>query len=531
MGILLSPFGAGEDVGIVAEPVPSAASTPMANTSPRAVVELRALEEGRRVIDALERAGYVVGEEGDLRILDATAEGAQGYLAAAYALIVHPRAALLDLDLATAEALLSGRTPEDIREALGGDVRLMASADSIGWLDAAYPVANRFVQAGTAQEVRAAVAANPLLVGVVAVGDLDLTVRALTVEGYDPYRDPDIENPLSDRRWITGDRAGDVAALLGWDTGDDPVGILGAGEMIPARCVTERAASDPRGYDAIYEDSRRLITAADLAIFNWEPSVVDAEPTPCTPTFNMSTSPAVAKAAARAGADVALVIGNHTGDCWTGCPYTEAILQTLQHLRAAGMRTAGAGEDLASARVPAVEDVAGTSVAVLGYDEVSAQHYGAREDTPGTSPISLDAIEADVRAAAQAAEIVVVGFSWGVEYTARPTTYQREAARVAVEAGADLVLGNHPHWVQATEAGDATFIAYGLGNFIFDQDWSIETTQGAIIEAGFRDGRLIGVRLRPTAIRGQLETVVLDPAEDEGRAILQQIWDATDALD
>jgi len=65
---------------------------------------------------------------------------------------------------------------------------------------------------------------------------------------------------------------------------------------------------------------------------------------------------------------------------------------------------------------------------------------------------------------------------------------------------------------------------------VFDQDWSVETTQGAILEAGFTRDRLLGVRLRPTAVRQQYAVELLDPAGAEGSSILHRIWDASDAI-
>ena len=204
--------------------------------------------------------------------------------------------------------------------------------------------------------------------------------------------------------------------------------------------------------------------------------------------------------------------------------------QTRAHLEAAGLAVTGAGDTLAEAREPAILTVDGVTFAFLGYDQIAWQHYGAREDAPGTAHADLDGLAEDVRAAAARADHVIVGFSWGVEYIAEPTAREREVARTAIEAGASLVVGNHPHWVQATEwIGDA-FVAYGLGNFVFDQDWSVETTQGAVLEVGFTAERILGVRLRPTAVRQMHLVELVPPDSAEGAAILGQIWDATAAV-
>ena len=98
------------------------------------------------------------------------------------------------------------------------------------------------------------------------------------------------------------------------------------------------------------------------------------------------------------------------------------------------------------------------------------------------------------------------------------------------------MIGNHPHWVQAVEHFGGALAAYSLGNFVFDQDWSEETTQGMVLELGFTLDRLIGYRIRPIVIRGDGGEVYwiyrpefVDPAA-EGRPILDRIWQAQDRL-
>ncbi len=124
---------------------------------------------------------------------------------------------------------------------------------------------------------------------------------------------------------------------------------------------------------------------------------------------------------------------------------------------------------------------------------------------------------------------MVVLPQWGVEYTANPTIGQRRLAAAAVDAGADLVIGNHPHWVQAAEVIDETFIAYALGNFVFDQDWSLETQQGVVLEAAFHGARLAGVQYVPIRIIDQHRPVFAEPAE--AAQIMERIWNASAALE
>jgi poly-gamma-glutamate synthesis protein (capsule biosynthesis protein) len=101
-------------------------------------------------------------------------------------------------------------------------------------------------------------------------------------------------------------------------------------------------------------------------------------------------------------------------------------------------------------------------------------------------------------------------------------------ARAAIDMGAAIVIGSHPHWVQATEIYKGKQIIYSLGNFVFDQEWSIETKQGAIVELAFRGATVMGIRLIPILITDFSTPHIATPAE--AAPIFARIWDATDAL-
>ena len=134
----------------------------------------------------------------------------------------------------------------------------------------------------------------------------------------------------------------------------------------------------------------------------------------------------------------------------------------------------------------------------------------------------------DVAALREQVDVIVVLPQWGVEYTNNPTQTQRSRAGVAVKAGADLVIGNHPHWVQSVEVYEGGYITYAHGNYIFDQDWSYETTVGVIGKYTFYDDQLIGVEFIPTRIENSAQPVPM--VGEERQAVLDGMRDASQQL-
>ena len=397
------------------------------------------------------------------------------------------------------------------------------------------------------------VANTPGAFALIAPEEMRLGLLALTLDGYDPYRDAARDSPLRHVRWIRAPGtvgAARLAAAAGFAEAPpfDPAGMLVTGELLPVRC-SNFVLEHLDNYGAMFDGVREATTGAEIAVSSLETSLTDlGTPTPCRETYVLQGSPRVVDALAEAGIDVVMPIGNHIGDCWGGCPAALVLLDTLERLHGAGIATAGAGENLAAARSPAIVEVDVVEVdpvsgpvrrpvrfAFLGYDSM-APWYHATQVAPGTAPLDAASLREDVLAALEVADHVVVGANWGIEYKSDPTAYQREMAGVAIDAGAALVIGNHPHWVQAVEHFEGALVSYAGGNFVFDQDWSDETAQSLVIELGFTAERLLGYRIRPVVIRGDegdyhwiYRPEFVDPA-GEGRPILERIWEAQDRL-
>jgi poly-gamma-glutamate synthesis protein (capsule biosynthesis protein) len=203
------------------------------------------------------------------------------------------------------------------------------------------------------------------------------------------------------------------------------------------------------------------------------------------------------------------------------------MFETRALLEAAGITVTGAGATIADARTPRVVERNGVRFAFLAYDDIAA-YYHATATSAGSAPLDPVTVGDDVRAAKQVADIVVVLPQWGVEYVAVPNARQREFARAAVAGGADLVVGNHPHWVQGYETVDGVFVAYALGNFVFDQDWSTETLQGAMLSVTFTGTRMTGREYTPIHIYDEYQPRLAPPAE--AAEITRRIEDAASTL-
>ena len=469
-----------------ATPTPPASAAPATATpDPREAVAVLVADPAERVRleAALASSAGFAPAAGAARVQWAIADiplsGSRPLVLARWAAITDQRRDVLDLGRADVLRILRGEVRDWSQ--LGGSQQPIVAylpASHVARIAGALGVPSAELAAELLPdgEVADRVASTPGAFALIAPEQLRLGVLALTVDGHDPYRDPARESPLSELRWIRAPGLGDVvrlAAVAGLEAAQpfDPAGMLVTGELIPARC-TNAALADLDDYGAMFDGVRDAVAAADIAVAALETSLTDlAAPTPCVSTFVLQGSPRVVGAVSEAGVDVMLTAGNHMLDCREGCSGTGALLDTLARLEEAGIATAGAGEDLSAARAPAVVEVhtahGFVRFAFLGYDSI-APWYAATAQKPGTAPLSAASVREDVRAALLLADHVVVGASWGVEYTADPTASQREIAGIAIEAGATFVIGNHPHWVQAVEHFESALVAYSFGNFVFE---------------------------------------------------------------
>jgi hypothetical protein len=214
-----------------------------------------------------------------------------------------------------------------------------------------------------------------------------------------------------------------------------------------------------------------ILASADVAVLNLE-TPLSTRGTPASKTYTFRGPPALAADLAEAGVDVVSLANNHALDYGV-----DALVDTLAVTAEAGVRTVGAGLDATAAYAPALVDTPAGRVAVVGVTRVlHTRAWEATATRPGlASAYDEPAAVAAVQAARAAADVVVVAVHWGTERADCPDAGQRHLARLLTDAGADLVIGHHPHVLQGVQhldgaAGGAALVAYSLGNFVWYHD-------------------------------------------------------------
>jgi poly-gamma-glutamate capsule biosynthesis protein CapA/YwtB (metallophosphatase superfamily) len=305
--------------------------------------------------------------------------------------------------------------------------------------------------------------------------------------------------------------------------------LLFTGVIVPARCV--QAALDEKGDpDYPYEEVRNLIQAADISVGTFNATMSDqVEHTGCMWTYQLVGSPQNADALGRAGFDVMSVATNHIKDCGlmkSWCDFT--FFDTLENLRRVGILTVGGGENLDQALEPVVVTVNGLRFGFVSLgDSKMNEIVFATQDNPGIAYLDEENIKFAVKAARQKADVVIALPHWGSEDIIIPNWWQREQAKWLVEAGADLVVGNHTHVIQAIGEMENVPVFYGLGNFVFDQGLR-DHRQGAILLVKFKGAQYVGYELIPTHVDpdGRVHLA----GEEESAEVLERVEQASQMI-
>ena len=197
-------------------------------------------------------------------------------------------------------------------------------------------------------------------------------------------------------------------------------------------------------------------------------------------TFVLIGRPLQADAMAAAGFDVMSISTNHIKNCGlTNCGETP-FYDTLSHLARAGIWTVGAGDNLEEANRPLVLEINDIRFGFVSLGQIESSVF-AGEDSPGIGVLNEENLVKAIQDARQVSDFVIFLPHWGPEYSHYPNASQMALAQLAVEAGADLIIGNHTHYIQAFVNIDDIPVFFGLGNFVFDQTQEARRQQSIIV--------------------------------------------------
>ncbi|MFL5758653.1 MAG: CapA family protein [Thermomicrobiales bacterium] len=366
----------------------------------------------------------------------------------------------------------------------------------------------------------AALTNTPGGVAIVPVNQVDFRVNVLSVSGFDPLRD---------------------------QQGGEPVIRLGfVGDIVPGRNVNNKMVAYG-DYTHPFHKIARELSSYHVSIANLEGNL-SSNITPPTDahTFAFVSSPAMIDGFKMAGIDAMTQANNHS--TWNSEGWgVQGLLDTIDSMDAAGMPHFGAGRTLDDARAVWTTDVGGKKIAILGIDGVTANeqarpndatvyqselgaasYAGATADQPGTNPYVGDQFLADITAAAGQYDIVIPYFHLGVEYVAIPPDWAVDGTHAAIEAGATMVVTNHPHVIQGMEIYNGKPIVYSCGNFVFDQMFSLEVRTGIILEIVIQGGKVVGLRPKGVEIEDFNQPRLM--SGDEHAALMDRFWHSTDRI-
>jgi hypothetical protein len=254
--------------------------------------------------------------------------------------------------------------------------------------------------------------------------------------------------------------------------------LIATGDVLLGRMV--RTQSEANGSPTWpFEQTRDFLSSGDITLINLETPIT----TPCprsTIGLIFCAPPEMVEGLTYAGVDVANVANNHTLD-----KGIEGYATTLDALNEAGIQPSDADHLV-------IIDRDGIRFGFIGFNRI--QQY---PDTPILTP---DEITQRIRAADVQVDVLIVSIHWGVEFRTRHNRYQTDLALLAIDAGADVIVGTHPHVIQPTGEYQGKLILYSLGNFVFDDMSGLKPRQGQVAVLHFEDARLAEYELVPITI-------------------------------
>ena len=265
--------------------------------------------------------------------------------------------------------------------------------------------------------------------------------------------------------------------------------LLATGDVIPARSVNYQSTVR-NNFLWPYEKIAPITTNADITFINLETPLLKVCPVTQEGMVFCGSNRHI-DGLKLMGVDVASVANNHAGNHGR-----DGLTETIHLLESNNIAVTGDTDYV-------IKTVKGIKFGFLGFNDISGGIDGMQHATDENIKMRIQELRGQV-------DVVVVTFHWGAEYRSQPDDRQKYLAYLTIDSGADLVVANHPHWVQPVEIYNGKVIMYAHGNTIFDQEWSEETKRGVLGKYIFAGKKLVDIEYIPIGLMNYGEAFIAE---------------------
>jgi len=272
-----------------------------------------------------------------------------------------------------------------------------------------------------------------------------------------------------------------------------PIILMAVGDIMLDRGVKYMIDKYGKGdFSFPFLEVKDYLSKADILFGNLE-GPISSRGVQVGSIYSFRFSPTSTLALKNAGFDVLSIANNHMLDY-----QAIALGDTMANLQKAGIDYVGAGNNETEAFSLKIKEIQGVKIGFLGFENIGPANWKAGADKIGMAWIGWDftKIKEIISQSKSQVDILAVSLHAGVEYQPLPDDFQKAFAQMAIDAGADLIIGHHPHVIEPLEKYNNGWIAYSLGNFVFDQYFSKETMEGGILKVEIVDKKISNISLQ-----------------------------------
>lgn len=290
-----------------------------------------------------------------------------------------------------------------------------------------------------------------------------------------------------------------------------------AGDIMLARHVGKKMI-EAENWSLPFLKTQNLLSEADITFANLESPFSELGQT-LFEGMTFGADPKAVQGLKMAGIDIVSLANNHFGNMGN-----RGMNFTFQWLAKNQIRYCGAGQNFNQAHSTAILKAKNLKIAFLAYDGTPSTAFGyqAQKNSPGLAAADINQLKNDLAKAKLTSDVVIVSLHSGIEYTPFPNESQIQFAHLAINYGADVVIGHHPHVIQKIEIYHQKPIFYSLGNFVFDQMWSEDTRLGLVVKINFKNRYPWKFQLIPIKIYDFQQPQILSASD--GQKILSPIY-------